>query len=488
MDGVEARGSLTSAAASMDAASLADASFGFDRRFPQLSARRRLHLTQALVIVLLVGCLVWALQTAPGRTFELLHAAATALFATAIAWRLIAAAFLQPHLSRIAEPKQWPTYTVLCPVYREVNVLPDLVAAIQRLDYPKAALDVKLLVEGDDVDTLTVALAFSGAPHIEVVIVPPAAPRTKPKALNAGLARARGEYVVVYDAEDRPHPLQLRAALAAFEDGNEKLACVQAPLAIDNADASWIAGQFATEYEIQFREMLPLLARAGLPLPLGGSSNHFRIEALRAAGGWDPYNVTEDADLGYRLARAGYAADVVAPPTWEEAPITLKAWRAQRTRWIKGHLQTWLVLMRNPVQTAREMGLKGFAAMQLMLGGGLLAAFAHGPLALFLLASLLTPFKLAPLDFVLALSGYCVALFAALTACALSGNAKHALRALTMPFYWPLSTIAATCALVEFIIAPHRWSKTTHGVSARSKKSGKTAEIMPAEEPVRQRA
>jgi cellulose synthase/poly-beta-1,6-N-acetylglucosamine synthase-like glycosyltransferase len=142
-------------------------------------------------------------------------------------------------------------------------------------DYPKDALDVKLLVESDDIETVTAALLMSSA-HIEVIVVPAGAPRTKPKALNVGLALARGDYVVVYDAEDRPHSQQLRAALGAFENSDKRLACVQAPLLIDNAHVSWIARQFAAEYAIQFREVLPLLARLRAPIALGGSSNHFR--------------------------------------------------------------------------------------------------------------------------------------------------------------------------------------------------------------------
>lgn len=335
-------------------------------------------------------------------------------------------------------------------------------------DYPKDALDVKLLVEGDDPETIAAALAAADAPHIEVVILSPASPRTKPKALNAGLARARGAYVTVFDAEDRPHPQQLRAALAAFEDGDDPLACVQAPLAIDNAEETWLARQFAAEYAIQFREVLPLLARLHLPLPLGGSSNHFRTTILRKIGGWDSYNVTEDADLGFRLAREGYRSGVIGTPTWEEAPVALNAWLDQRTRWIKGHMQTWLVLMRNPFRTAREMGLGAFAAMHLTLTTGLVAAFVHGPLACILLIDLLSPYTLLTrADFVLALSGYCVAMFAALTACALSNSLSHARAALTMPAYWPLSSIAAYMALFALIFRPHRWAKTAHGVSLR---------------------
>lgn len=475
MDGGEAQlDGLRAAATNVDADTLDRARLGFHRAFPQRSAKRVLFVTQALAAAAWIAMFVWALRVAPELTLGAVHIGVLALFALATLWRLCAAAKLTLDLSRLAEPRQWPIYSILCPLYREANVVMDLVAALERLDYPREALEIKLLVEGDDVDTMASALAAATAPHIEVVIVPPCAPRTKPKALNAGLDLARGEYVVVYDAEDRPHPQQLRAALAAFEDGGDRLAGVQAPLAIDNADASWIARQFAAEYAIQFRELLPFLSRLGLPLPLGGSSNHFRADVLRAVGAWDAWNVTEDADLGYRLAREGYRVGVIGPPTWEEAPLTFSAWLSQRTRWIKGHLQTWLVLMRDPIGVVRGMGWRAFAAMQLMLGGGLVAAFAHGPLALIVLTAALSPYNLLPADFALALFGYCVAVFSALTASALSGNLSHARAALTMPFYWPLASIAAARAVFELIFKPHHWSKTTHGVSVRDQHSAPT--------------
>jgi cellulose synthase/poly-beta-1,6-N-acetylglucosamine synthase-like glycosyltransferase len=169
-------------------------------------------------------------------------------------------------------------------------------------------------------------------------------------------------------------------------------------------------------------------------------------------------------------------AGVIAPPTYEEAPVTFAAWRAQRTRWIKGHLQTWLVLMRNPFRASREMGLRAFAATQLVLGGGLAAAFAHGPLALIVMVAALSPYNLlTPVDFTLALTGYCVAAFAALSAAALSGDVSHVRAAPTMPFYWPLATIAAWCALFELVFRPHHWAKTTHGVSVRAQQARSAA-------------
>jgi cellulose synthase/poly-beta-1,6-N-acetylglucosamine synthase-like glycosyltransferase len=294
MDGAEPqRDGAGVAARALDPDAIEAARFGFHRAHKHRSAKRVFYATQVLVFAAGAAAFVWAARAAPSLTWASVHYGALVLFAIAICWRLIAAGQLQPLLWRLAAPAQWPIYTILCPVYREADVLADLVRSLGRLDYPRDALQVLMLVEGDDVETLDAALAIADASRIEIVVLPPAAPRTKPKALNAGLALARGEYVVVYDAEDRPHPQQLRAALAAFEDGGERLACVQAPLEIDNVDQAWIARQFAAEYAIQFREMLPLLASLNLPLPLGGSSNHFRTSLLRACGGWDPYNVRE---------------------------------------------------------------------------------------------------------------------------------------------------------------------------------------------------
>jgi cellulose synthase/poly-beta-1,6-N-acetylglucosamine synthase-like glycosyltransferase len=243
---------------------------------------------------------------------------------------------------------------------------------------------------------------------------------------------------------------------------------VQAPLSIDNASASWSARQFAAEYAIQFREMLPTLARLGLPLPLGGSSNQFRTETLRALGGWDPYNVTEDADLGFRLALEGYRTSMIAPPTYEEAPVTLGAWLGQRTRWIKGHMQTYLTLMRDPADIFRRTGPGGFFALHMTLGAGVASALLHGPLMIYIIVlSFARWHSLSAPDVILVLSGYCVAAFSALTATALSGELSHARAALTMPLYWPLSSIAAFRAFFALIFRPHRWAKTIHGVSQR---------------------
>ena len=192
---------------------------------------------------------------------------------------------------------------------------------------------MKFVLEVDDHETRGALLRFNLGPPFEIIIAPPTGPRTKPKALNVALPFARGVYTVVYDAEDKPEPDQLRRALDAFHKGGNRLACVQASLTIDNNADNWLAGMFTANYAGQFDVFLRGLAALHLPFPLGGSSNHFRTAALRKAGGWDPYNVTEDADLGIRLYRLGYRATAIASTTYEEAPARFVPWIKQRSRW-----------------------------------------------------------------------------------------------------------------------------------------------------------
>jgi glycosyltransferase XagB len=236
-------------------------------------------------------------------------------------------------------PNELPVYTIIVALYDEAAAAPGLVAALRRLDYPPEKLDIKLALEPDDVRT-RVALDLLGlGPPFEIVLAPEVGPRTKPKALNAALALARGTFTAVFDAEDRPAPDQLHRALDAFLAERETMACVQARLTIDNTDDGWLARLFTAEYAGLFDVLLPGLARRRLPLPLGGSSNHFRTAALRAVGGWDAYNVTEDADLGMRLARYGYGVAVIGSTTYEEAPARIAPWLRQRTRWFKGWMR-----------------------------------------------------------------------------------------------------------------------------------------------------
>ncbi|MEO0713401.1 MAG: glycosyltransferase [Pseudomonadota bacterium] len=354
-----------------------------------------------------------------------------------------------------------PTYTLLIPLYREAAVARQLAAAIGRLDYPEDRLDVKLLVETGDDETLHALQQQSWPTGTEILVAPPGIPRTKPRALNYGLQRARGALLTIYDAEDRPHTAQLRAAAAAFAKGGSSLACVQAPLRADTKGRNWIARHWALEYAVQFGLLMPALAALQLPILLGGTSNHFRTDMLRKIGGWDAWNVTEDADLGLRLARSGGRVATIRPPTLEEPPHTLNVWAAQRSRWIKGFMQTWLVLMRRPKRAIAEMGLLSFLSVQLGLGGAVLAAMLHGPALMMVIIGILMGNPPTGIALILIVSGY--GLYGLGAALAPGARLQAVGTALTAPIYWPLHSTAAMRAVYGCLKDPHFWAKTPHG-------------------------
>lgn len=314
------------------------ATLGLFERFPALSARIVANAWQGSVVGVLLTVLPVGLFIARDALLAGMHVAATVFFLSCVALRFAAVLSIRAHKGRLprAMPKgEKPVYSVLVALYQEAGVVPDLLAALDRLEWPRDRLDIKLVCEADDALTLAALQACNLPAHVEVVEVPATGPRTKPKALAYALQMAGGEFVALYDAEDDPHPMQLVEAWLRFRDGGPELAAVQAPLEISNR-SGFIARMFAFEYAGLFRGVLPWLSLRRLMLPLGGTSNHFRRNVLEEVGGWDPYNVTEDADLGMRLARFGYRTEVISCPTLEPAPRHLKVWLPQRTRWFKG--------------------------------------------------------------------------------------------------------------------------------------------------------
>jgi glycosyltransferase XagB len=331
------------------------------------------------------------------------------------------------------------------------------------------------VLEPDDHETIDMVATMKLGPPFDVIIAPDVGPRTKPKALNAALPLLRGTFVAVYDAEDRPEPDQLRLALEAFVAGDERLACVQARLTIDNTADSWLTRMFTAEYAGLFDVFLPGLSAWRLPLPLGGSSNHFRTAVLRRVGAWDPYNVTEDADLGMRLARFGYRTAVIPSTTYEEAPGRYRAWLKQRTRWFKGWIQTWLVHMRTPIRLGRELGLHGFLVFQLLVAGTVVAALVHSLFAAQLIVAFCMmqwggaePASLA-IPLAILVSGYLVSAALCLIGLARRRLLGCAWALLLMPLYWLLLSIAAWRALLHLVFAPYRWEKTEHGLARTSR-------------------
>jgi cellulose synthase/poly-beta-1,6-N-acetylglucosamine synthase-like glycosyltransferase len=309
-----------------------------------------------------------------------------------------------------------------------------------------------------------------------VLIAPAIGPKTKPKALNCALPFARGSFTAVFDAEDRPDPGQLRAALDAFRSHGADVACAQASLCIHNIADGWLSRMFAAEYAGQFDVFLPGLAAMRMPLPLGGSSNHFRTEVLREVGGWDAYNVTEDADLGFRLARFGYRSVTFDSTTHEEAPIRFKAWLHQRSRWMKGWMQTWSVHMREPQRLWREAGPRGLLTLNIIVGGNVLTALAYPVLVVELAAYLLnkgigdTPGwlfsgPLAPLHVATIAAGFLSTLIIGLMGLSRRSRLRLGWVLAATPFYWGLLSIAAWRALWQLWRDPYRWEKTEHGLT-----------------------
>jgi len=366
------------------------------------------------------------------------------------------------------EPEIWPRYTVLAALYDEAEVVGQLIQRLAAIDYPPDRLEGYLVLEARDAATQAAAAAVARPEWLEVFVVPPGKPGTKPRALNHALNHATGDLVTVYDAEDAPDPGQLKEAAARFvADGGGRLACLQAPLRIRTPAGSaspFIDRQFAAEYASLFETALPGLARLGLPFPLGGTSNHFRVDVLRAIGGWDSWNVTEDADLGFRLWRMGWRAGVIRRPTWETPPGHLYDWLPQRTRWLKGYLQTLGVHTRSPI----ALGPRGLLALVMTLGVALASAALYGPTLSWVVATVLVAgwAGLAPEASKLAVSVLVLGAATAWLSCAVgarrAGIPYRPQDMIAAPAYWCLLSLAFCHAFWRLLVEPFAWDKTRH--------------------------
>jgi cellulose synthase/poly-beta-1,6-N-acetylglucosamine synthase-like glycosyltransferase len=367
-----------------------------------------------------------------------------------------------------------PMYTVLVPVYKEPEVVGQLIAGLKNIDYPQHKLDVMLLLEEDDVKTLQAAKDARPPANWRFIVVPNRQPRTKPKACNYGLEFAHGEYLVIYDAEDIPEPAQLKMAVCAFRKNTSDYVCFQAALNYFNATENVLTRMFTLEYSYWFDYLIPGLDRLNLPIPLGGTSNHFDVAKLRKLGGWDPFNTTEDADLGIRASAEKYRVGFINSTTFEEANANLGNWIRQRSRWVKGYMQTFLVYWRHPAELIRTIGLKNFLAFNLFIGGTPLTFLASPPLwALFVYWLLTRSHAVEPLfpDAVLYLAlanlliGNFLGIYLNMIAIYLRKNYALMPYALLNPLYWLLHSIAAYKALGQLFTKPFYWEKTQHGIS-----------------------
>lgn len=379
-----------------------------------------------------------------------------------------------PEMVSTLQDQDLPTYTILVPMYKEPDTLPILAAALRRMDYPLSKLDIKLILEDDDDETINSAKQLGLEGIFEIIRVPHSLPKTKPKACNYALHFARGEYVTIYDAEDKPEPDQLKRVLCAFHEAPENTVCIQARLNYFNSHENWLTRMFTLEYSLWFDFYLPALEALRIPIPLGGTSNHFRMSVLREVDAWDPYNVTEDADLGIRVTQRGYRVGVVNSTTYEEANTHVGNWIRQRSRWIKGYMQTYLVHMRRPIDTYRKLGHAGFWGFQFFIGGTIFSALIVPWLLgmyVFWLVTMTQAMNVIfpPLVQYISLINLLLGngLFIYITALGAFKRQLFGLipYALTVPAYWFLMSIAAYKGLWQLIHNPFFWEKTQHGLS-----------------------
>ncbi len=370
------------------------------------------------------------------------------------------------------DERHLPIYTILVPLYKEAAIVSRLVRDINALDYPRTRLDVKLLCEEDDLETIERVRELALAPHFHLVVVPDSQPKTKPKACNYGLQLATGAFCVIYDAEDRPDPDQLKKALIAFDAVPDNVVCMQGKLNHFNQDQNLLTSWFANEYSMHFELILPAMGAAESPIPLGGTSNHFKTQFLRDLGAWDPFNVTEDADLGMRLHREGYRTAMIDSTTLEEANSDLGNWIRQRSRWNKGYFQTWLVHMRHPLQLLRQVGLRGFVSFNLTMGSSFVLLinpvfWALTTIYLFTQWGFIEQIFPGPVFYVASLMlfvGNFVFIYLNVVGSLQRGEFGLTRTAMLSPLYWALMSWAAWKGFIQLFTNPFYWEKTVHGL------------------------
>jgi len=396
--------------------------------------------------------------------------------------------FSAGELYRIDE-SSLPVYSILCPLYKEAHVIPQFLQSINKLSWPKEKLDVLLLLEEDDKESIEKIKNITLPPYVRTVIVPHSMPKTKPKACNYGLGKAKGEYLVIYDAEDMPDPLQLKKAYLGFQKAGSDVRCLQAKLNYYNPHQNLLTRFFTAEYSLWFDITLTGLQSIGTSIPLGGTSNHFKTKDLISLQGWDPFNVTEDADLGIRLFKQGYKTAIIDSTTLEEANSKLINWIRQRSRWIKGYMQTYLVHTRELFFFRKNQGMHGLL-FHLIIGGKIAFILINpilwtATVAYFALYAIVGPtiesfyprivFYMAAFSLVF---GNFLFLYYYMIGCAKRNQWELVKYVYLAPLYWLLISIAGGMAIYQLIFKPHYWEKTVHGLHLKKKVKQQIAEAI----------
>lgn len=369
-----------------------------------------------------------------------------------------------------------PIYTIHLPVFKESEVIQKLVWNLNSLDYPIEKIDAKLLIESDDDMTYNAVRDMKFPTNFEPIIIPYAQPKTKPKACNYGLYFSKGKYLTIYDAEDIPDSDQLKQTYKLFNKLPEDYIAIQCALNYFNKSENFLTKMFTLEYSYWFDYMLPGLDSLRIPIPLGGTSNHFKFDKLMELGGWDGFNVTEDADLGLRCYAKDYKITVLDSTTYEEANNEFFNWIRQRSRWIKGYMQTYLVHMRNPVKLYKSIGSRGFFGFQFFIGGTVFTFLSYPVLLFFLLfyfvfkstwIEIFFPDWLIIISIINFTLGNLIMIYTNMIAIFKRSSYSLLLYALANPIYWLMHSISAYKGLNQLITKPFYWEKTNHGLTKK---------------------
>lgn len=467
----------------------------FAARHPEMSSLIVLNRLQRIALIALVALVLVCIAVDWLNTLIFLNGLCLAFYLVTVTYKAVLIRLsirehrelsFSPARIQALRDEDLPVYTILVPMYHEAASLPRLLDGLRGLDYPKDKLDVMLLLEEDDDETHHAARLADLPRYVRAVITPDCQPKTKPKACNLGLAMARGEYLVIYDAEDRPEPDQLKKAVLGFRSVPEDVICLQAKLNFYNQRQNLLTRLFTTDYSTWFDLFLPGLDRLGVPIPLGGTSNHFRVGHLRKLFGWDPYNVTEDCELGVRIAQEGMKTRMLNSTTWEEACSRVGYWIRQRSRWVKGYVQTYLCHMRRPWRLVRKVGPLGAFSFHVIVGGTFISLLI-GPVywlltlvwfisrwsplvSIFprlgslsgLLASLF-PYPLILWGLLCLFVGNFIFLYGSVLATHKRGYYDLVKYCLGVPVYWVLLSIGAWRGFLQLFTRPSFWEKTRHG-------------------------
>lgn len=457
--------------------------YGLFYRKPEESAYSVFSKTQVIILgILFFIALIWAYFSVLSL-FIFFNLFIQVFYTIAIVFKfVISLAGVRSEITKLVTDEEvkalkdedLPVYTILIPAYKEAKVIGLLINSLKKMDYPQNKLDILLLLEENDKETFEAAKKNRPPGNWRFLIVPASQPTTKPKACNYGLFFSRGKYLVIYDAEDIPEPDQLKKVVAAFRKGDKNIICYQGALNYFNKNENILTRLFTLEYSYWFDYLLPGLDRLKLVIPLGGTSNHFDIEKLRGLGGWDPFNTTEDADLGVRAYAEGYKIGVINSTTFEEANSNVSNFIRQRSRWVKGYMQTWLVYSRHPLRLLKTIGFRGWLSFNLFTGLSPFVNLVNPITWIVFIIWVLTRTKLIEplfppvilyMSLVNLLIGNFLGIYLNMVAVFKRKDYRLLFYAYLNPPYWILQSIASYKALWQLFTRPFYWEKTHHGIT-----------------------